>query len=478
MGLEKHAVQKDTAAIICIRSEPTFFPNIYYLEKSTKNYIVEAVQTCFRINIEEDKGDVLVFMPGNDEVYEAIREFYRCFKEEYMYAIAWHADSSNQMQIDAIEPSLRQKRRIIFAASAMMKSTLIEGITYVVDVGLCKLNHFDPSDCVRKLRTQTTSKISAMIRNLKACRNTSPGKCFRLMTEEAFSKLPLRMTMELHRADISWPILLLKAIGIQNFLGFEFITPPHVESVRQALDMLYCLNILDEDCNLTEDGRTIASLPLEPRLARCLLSSVEMGCSADVLTIATMCCFDNPFILSKGNANVEYISLARSRLKECKQYFRSGLGDHLTLLNVYHRWERANFEKGWCDSHCLRYRIMEEARDIRSYLSSYLKEIFKDDRFATRGDTSDSSSIIQSFVTGYFANAAQLIPEGLYKTLRGKQKVKLHSTSVYYDIDLGLQPPDWVMYHELAHRKRLEARIVSKVDPKWFLELSSHYYGV
>ena len=217
---------------------------------------------------------------------------------------------------------------------------------------------------------------------------------------------------------------------------------------------------------------------MEPRLARCLVSSIGFGCSADVLTIAAMCCVDNPFVTSKEKAGIDCSVQSRCRLIDCKHFFRSDLGDHLALLNVYNGCERANFEKTWCESHCVRYKIMNAARDVRSYLQTYFREISEIDRFTTRDNESYLSSILRSFVTGYFANAAQFIPEGCYRTFSRKQYVKLHPTSVFSSNDFSSQPPEWVIYHELEHMKRPTVRIVSKVDPKWFLELSSKYYGV
>ena len=169
-----------------------------------------------------------------------------------------------------------------------------------------------------------------------------------------------------------------------------------------------------------------------------------------------------------------------SRIQESMGHFRSDLGDHLTLLNVYNKCNEANFEKSWCESHCLNVRIMHQARNIRSYLQSNLESNFQIDRYTTQGGKLDSSSILRSLVTGYFLHAAHLGVNGVYETVLDGRKLKLHSTSVYFSGDISLQLPEWVIFHEIFHNKwfELEARTLSKVDPKWFIDFSGKYYSL
>ena len=249
-------------------------------------------------------------------------------------------------------------------------------------------------------------------------------------------------------------------------------------SPKYALENLFSLGILDEDCNLTEDGKKIATIPLQPRLAKCLLSSVELGCSVEILTIAAMCSVRNPFVSLKDitdNSGTQ----SRFRLQKCKKHFRSDEGDHLTLLNIYNECERTNFDKSWCISNCIQYNIMEEARNIRAQLEKYLYATFEGDRNILRSSELDSSIVLQCLVTGYFANAAKLASDGMYETVVGKQKINLHSTSTYLNDDTRCGLPEWIIFHEIVYTKHIgNARILSKVDPRWFLELKNHYYRI
>ena len=116
------------------------------------------------------------------------------------------------------------------------------------------------------------------------------------MTQSAFAELPDYLPPEMQRTDISWAVLQLKSLGIDNILHFDFLSPPPAEIMIHALELLFSLGALDENGLLTKDGAMMADLPIEPRVARCLLTSISMGCTEEMLSIAAMCAVDNPFI--------------------------------------------------------------------------------------------------------------------------------------------------------------------------------------
>lgn len=161
---------------------------------------------------------------------------------------------------------------------------------------------------------RTVSKASAKQRAGRAGR-TQPGKCFRLMTQSSFDGLPDYLPPEMQRTDISWAVLQLKSLGIRDVLHFDFISSPPAEIMIFALELLYSLGALDADGELTAVGERMADMPIEPRLARCLLSSVDMGCSEEMLSIAAMCSVDNPFITQRHSASKE--SKARLQGEPC-----------------------------------------------------------------------------------------------------------------------------------------------------------------
>lgn len=295
------------------------------------------------------------------------------------------------------------------------------------------------------------------------------------MTEAAFESLPDTALPEMQRTEISWAVLQLKALGVHDVLHFDFISPPPVPAMMYALELLYSLGALDENCGITTVGIEMADMPVEPRLAKCIISSLDLGCSEEILTIAAMCSVDYPFITIRSR-NKE----AKQRLVECSAELSVPYSDHLTLLNIYDQYRTAGYNSSWCDSMCLQARIMMRAREVRDrlygMLRSYaMKKGSSEDGTQTRIlSTEDDTLIRKSLVCGYFANAAQLGSGGKYWTVRGRIPVSLHPTSVLSRFGV---PSEWVIFHEVTHGDAsTDIREVTKIEPRWLLECAHHYY--
>jgi ATP-dependent RNA helicase DDX35 len=295
------------------------------------------------------------------------------------------------------------------------------------------------------------------------------------MTESAFSTLPDSTLPEMQRTEISWAVLQLKALGVHDVLHFDFISPPPVPSMMYALELLYSLGALDDSSAITPIGVEMADMPVEPRLAKCILSSLEMGCSEEILTIAAMCSVDYPFVTIRSR-NKE----AKQRLIECSAELSVPISDHLTLLNIYSQYETAGHNFSWCDSMCLQSRVMARAREVRERLHGMLRS-YASKKQALVGEGSaisscgdDDETVRKCLVCGYFANAAQLGSGGKYWTVRGRISVSLHPTSVLSRFGA---PSEWVIFHEVTHGDAsTDIREVSKIEPRWLLEFAHHYY--
>ena len=295
------------------------------------------------------------------------------------------------------------------------------------------------------------------------------------MTESAFSTLPDSTLPEMQRTEISWAVLQLKALGVHDVLHFDFISPPPVPSMMYALELLYSLGALDDSSAITPIGIEMADMPVEPRLAKCILSSLDMGCSEEILTIAAMCSVDYPFVTIRSR-NKE----AKQRLIECSAEFSVPISDHLTLLNIYSQYQNAGLNFSWCDSMCLQSRVMARAHEVRERLYGMLKSYASKKQSLAgegRGITSceeDDEIVRKCLVCGYFANAAQLGAGGKYWTVRGRLPVSLHPTSVLSRFGA---PSEWVLFHEVTHGDAsTDIREVTKIEPRWLLEFAHHYY--
>jgi len=311
-----------------------------------------------------------------------------------------------------------------------------------------------------------------------------------LMTEPAFNDLDAFAPPEMQRSDISWAVLQLKALGIDDVLHFDFISSPPAEAMVYALELLYSLNALDARCRLTEVGEKMAEMPVEPRLARCLLASFDFGCAEDMLSIAAMCSVEYPFITVKGGKSAGALE-AKQRLMDCIGEFARLEGDHLTLLGIYRAYaavvddppgaghgaskgSRADAGRSWCDAHCLQPRMLARAAEVRAHLKGMLRRVAHHGaEFESCGE--DTVAVRQCLVAGYFAHAAQLGSDGRYWTVRGRHAVNVHPLSVLARFGA---PPEWVIFNDVVHTKYAMIREVTRIDPHWLIDFASHFYAL
>ena len=488
----------DTACVLSItgRQYPV---DILYLSDPTPNYLKECVETVIKIHSSEGPGDVLVFLPGGEDIDAAVRMIEERIATaeannyEYNYQRGGHdrkrkarevEDGPNNLsslhpmplysslpsavQMRVFDKAPRGCRKVIFSTNIAETSVTIDGICFVIDTGFVKSTYFDADSGVTSLISCHASKATARQRAGRAGR-TKEGKCFRLMKEIDFNQLKEFSPPEMQRSDISGAVLMLKALGIDDVAHFDFLSPPPTESMIYALELLHSLSALDSSGTLTAEGAKMADMPIEPRLAKTLLTSYEFGCGEEILSVAAMCSVDNPFIIPRARASAEQ----KQQFNECLAEMAVLDGDHLTLLNIYNSFiENENDGRSWCDSMRLSYRVLSRAKEIRRNLKNTLRRSAPEG--STISSTDEYSSLKKCLVSGYFGNAARLAPDGRYKTIRGGQSVSLHSTSVLSKFGA---PPEWVIFHDVIYTDSAQIRDVTKIEALWLLELAGNYYS-
>jgi len=205
----------------------------------------------------------------------------------------------SEMQSRIFEPAPPGSRKCIIATNIAEASLTIDGVYYVVDPGFSKIKVFNPKLGMDTLVVAPISQASARQRAGRAGR-TGPGKCYRLYTENAFKNEMLGTTVpEIQRTNLANTVLLLKAMGINDLLNFDFMDPPPVQTLIAALENLYALNALDDEGLLTKIGRRMAEFPLEPPLSKMLLTSVDLQCAEEIITIIAMLQVQNVFYRPK-----------------------------------------------------------------------------------------------------------------------------------------------------------------------------------
>lgn len=370
-GSHKISHDNEIACMLSVGMKP--YPiDIYYLNQPTDNYIhasFDTIQYIHKTN-SNTSGNILVFLPGAEEIDVLIDKLQNHFHEtSNLIAIPLYASLPISQQYEAISLSsqLNSIRKVIVSTNIAETSLTIENISYVIDCGLVKLSYYDIKASIDLLVTCPISQASA-IQRAGRCGRLGSGKCYRLYTEESYQQLQAFTIPEMQRVDISWSLLQLKGLGIRNLVKFDFISSPSITSMINSLEVLYALDAINKNNELTSLGEHMIEMPIDIYLSRALLSSYDLQCSEDILTITAMCSVEYPFHLPPNSKSSEVYKEYWKSISE----FAVKEGDHITLLHVYNQFILNNMSKQWCNEMKLHYHILIRAKEIRSNLYKML----------------------------------------------------------------------------------------------------------
>uniref|UniRef100_A0A4W5L2D2 RNA helicase n=1 Tax=Hucho hucho TaxID=62062 RepID=A0A4W5L2D2_9TELE len=405
----------------------------------------------------------LVFLTGQEEIEtccELLQE--RCrrlgSKISELLVLPIYANLPSDMQAKIFSPTPPGSRKVVVATNIAETSLTIDGIIYVIDPGFCKQKSYNARTGMESLIVTPCSRASANQRAGRAGR-VAAGKCFRLYTAWAFKHEMEESTVpEIQRTNLGNVVLLLKSLGINDLIHFDFMDPPPHETLVLALEQLYALGALNHLGELTKLGRRMAELPVDPMLSKMILASEQYKCSEEVLTIAAMLSVNNS-IFYRPKDKVVHADNAR-------QNFVVPGGDHMVLLNVYTQWLESGYSTQWCYENFIQFRSMKRARDVREQLEGLMDRI----EVEVCSSGGDIVPIRKAVTAGYFYHTARL-SKGGYKTVKHQQTVYVHPNSSLFE-----EQPRWLIYHELVFTTKEFMRQVIEIDSSWLLEVAPHYY--
>ncbi|KAK4533702.1 hypothetical protein CCYA_CCYA18G4584 [Cyanidiococcus yangmingshanensis] len=485
----------------------------------TTDYLETTIQLALEIHQHEADGDILAFLTGQDDVEAAVAimtERWTALERiqhpssggaRRLVARALYANMPLSRQQQALVRPPSGTRKCIFATNVAETSLTIDGIRYVIDSGLAKQKIYLPSGLagVERLVLAPISQAAARQRAGRAGR-TSPGRCFRLYSREAWEREMLPHTVpEIARTDLSQLVLRLVHLGIieraQDLLEgsheplVRFLDPPPVPALVVAMQHLWTLTALDGITGrLTAVGERLAVLPLEPRLGRFLLAGIDLGCPDEVLTIVAMLSVGAGESSAGGDVFARPKDpLERIDAERAHQQFSSSAGDVHRLLRVYMAWAASSYSSEWCDANFVHFRALLRARAIRQQLERVIRQ-----HEWHRGDVAGTihrpawstclsldSRVTFAFLAGFFANVAQqtwVRGQALYQMAFDGTRVRRHAestargratTSMLASIHpssclFGTNPP-LLAYAELVETQKLYLRCCVRVPSRHWL---------
>ncbi|KAJ4134740.1 hypothetical protein NW768_004341 [Fusarium equiseti] len=469
--------QDEVGAIVSLEGR-TYPIDILYLESPAENYVEKAIDVVIDIHTQEGEGDILVFLTGREEIDNAIQAVSERMvdlgsKHGPLMPLPLYAGLSTEQQMYVFDKPPEGTRKVVFSTNIAEASVTIDGIVFVVDCGFVKLKAYDPRTGIESLTATPVSKAAASQRAGRAGR-TKPGKCFRLYTEQSYQSLQDANIPELQRSNLAPVILQLKALGIDNIVRFDFLSPPPSELMAKALELLYALGALDEYAKLTRPmGSRMAELAVEPMMAKTLLAAPSFGCLSEMLTIAAMTSLGGSVWFSHEGE--------RKKMETSRRKFAVDEGDHLTLLNAYQAFVSKG-RKGakFCHENNLNFKSMSRAVSIRAQLKRYLERfsINVDETLAGQASSEDNAKkaeqIRRCLTSGYFAHAARMQPDGTFRNVDGNMTLHAHPTSLMFN-----RKADWVIFHEAMETgSKIFIRDVTKIEKTWLLEYAPEFYQI
>ncbi|MFE0132235.1 ATP-dependent RNA helicase HrpA [Streptomyces sp. NPDC059037] len=440
----------------------------------------------------EGKGDILVFLSGEREIRDTAdalnKKNYRFTEVLPLYARLSHAEQHRVFQ-------QHTGRRIVLATNVAETSLTVPGIKYVIDPGTARISRYSHRTKVQRLPIEAISQASANQRKGR-CGRTSDGICIRLYSEEDFVSRPEFTDAEILRTNLASVILQMTAAGLGDIEKFPFIDPPDHRNIRDGVQLLQELGALDPPARrppppstepfgppssskdvrkrLTPQGRKLAQLPVDPRLARMVLEADKNGCVREVMVIAAALSIQDPR---------ERPAEKQTQADQQHARFKDETSDFLAFLNLWRYVREQQKERGsssfrrMCKSEYLNFLRIREWQDIYTQLRTVAKQM----GIHLNEDDAPEQQVHISLLAGLLSHIGMKdVKES--KDSDPKQRggrgeylgARNAKFAVFPGSALFKKPPRFIMSAELVETSRLWARVNARIEPEWVEPLAQH----
>ncbi|MBP2186551.1 ATP-dependent RNA helicase HrpA [Amycolatopsis magusensis] len=411
----------------------------------------------------EGPGDILVFLSGEREIRDTAdalsKQDLRGVEILPLYARLSSAEQHRVFQ-------RHTGRRVVLATNVAETSLTVPGIKYVVDPGTARISRYSHRTKVQRLPIEAVSQASANQRKGR-CGRTSDGICIRLYSEDDFLARPEFTDPEILRTNLASVILQMTSLGLGDIAAFPFVEPPDRRQVADGVNLLQELGAFDASAKevkdrLTDVGRKLAQLPVDPRLGRMVLEAEKAGCVREVLVIASALSIQDPR---------ERPAEKQQAAGEKHARFTDKTSDFLAYLNLWqylHEQQRelsGNQFRKLCKAEFLNYLRVREWQDVHSQLRRLTKQL----GVTPNTTDADPQQVHTALISGLLSHIGLKDPaKGDYLGARGAR------FSIFPGSALFKKQPRLVMSAELVETSRLWGRVNARIEPDWVEPLAAH----
>jgi ATP-dependent helicase HrpA len=420
----------------------------------------QAASAVHRILKERRSGDILVFMPTEQDIRETC-ELIAGFSPAGTLVLPLFARLSAAEQGRVFHPAAG--RKIVVATNVAETSLTIPGIRFVVDTGLARIPRYSPRTRTTAMPIAPVSRSSADQRKGR-CGRVAHGVCIRLYSEQDYLSRPAYTAPEILRANLAEVILRMLALGLGEVADFPFIDPPDSKSVADGFRLLIELGAIEEGGSrkaeggnnvvLTDIGRRMARIPLDPRLGRMLIAARAEGCLEPISILAAALSIRDPRERPAEKA---------AEADRAHAAFNQPHSDFLTLLAIWNRFQQARRElksvgqlKRFCRERFWSYRRMREWEDVFHQIMESAREVG-----SWKAEGGEKDKIHRCILSGFLSNIAQKKDKNMYRAAKGREVMIFPGSGLFNSAG------DWIVAAELVETSRLFARTVASIDPAW-----------
>ncbi|WP_234788651.1 ATP-dependent RNA helicase HrpA [Mycolicibacterium iranicum] len=412
----------------------------------------------------EPRGDVLVFLSGEREIRDTAEALRAVTDPSHTEVLPLYARLPTAEQQKVFQPG-RTARRIVLATNVAETSLTVPGIRYVVDPGTARISRYSRRTKVQRLPIEPISQASAAQRAGRSGR-TAPGVCIRLYSEADFESRPRYTDPEILRTNLGAVILQMAALGFGDIESFGFLDPPDARSIRDGVALLQELGAFDRAGELTDVGRRLAQIPVDPRLGRMILQAQSEGCVREVLVLAAALSIPDPRERPTDREDA-------ARQKHAR--FADENSDFISFLNLWRylgeqRKERSGSSfRRMCRDEFLHYLRIREWQDLVGQLRGICRDLGIREEDRGQDEPADAASIHAALTAGLLSHVGMRETDG--RTYEGARNAKfvLAPGSV-----LTRRPPKWVVVADLVETSRLFGRTAARIEPAVVERVAGH----
>ena len=470
-----------TSATIDVERFSKHFNNAPIIEVSGRTYPVEV---RYRPVVEEDdqdqlqgilnavdelqaegRGDILIFMNGEREIRDTAEALQKQ-NLKHTEILPLFARLSAQEQNKIFHPS--GLNRIVLATNVAETSLTVPGIKYVIDPGTARISRYSYRTKVQRLPIEPISQASANQRKGR-CGRVSEGICIRLYSEEDFNSRPEFTDPEILRTNLASVILQMTALGLDDIEAFPFVDAPDKRHIQDGIKLLEELGAFEivrtksgEKRQLTVTGRQLAQLPVDPRLAKMLLSSVSQGALHEVMIIVAALSIQDPR---------ERPQEKQQASDEKHRRFADKKSDFLAFLNVWRYLQEQQKElsknqfRRQCQKDFLNYLRIREWQDIYQQIRLAVREM----GLPINSEKAEYQQIHTALLSGLLSHIG--LKEAEKQQYLGARNAHF---AIFPNSVLFKKQPKWVMAAELVETSKLWGRMVAEIEPEWIEPLAEH----